>query len=312
MTTDKPAKVVVVGTGAMGSVYAALMKDAGHDVWAVDTWGDHVRAISDRGLRVEGASGDRTVRLPATTVAEEAGEADLIILATKFRDVGNAARSVLPILRDDTAVLSVQNGLGGPAQAAEVLGDDRITMGVVGGFGASMKAAGHAHHNGMEMVRFGEFTGGQNERTARVAEIWESAGFKVATFDDIHKMVWEKLVFNCAVNGPCAVTGMTVGEVLANHDASAISEGCAIETVAVAKAKGIAVDIDDPVAYIRAFGAKIPRARPSLAQDHAAGRLSEIDAINGAIPHEAEAVGLTAPTNGFVANVIRARESLFG
>ena len=57
---DKPAKVVVVGTGAMGSVYAALMKDASHDVWAVDIWKEHVDAINDHGLRVEGASGDRT------------------------------------------------------------------------------------------------------------------------------------------------------------------------------------------------------------------------------------------------------------
>lgn len=308
---EKPAKVVVVGTGAMGSVYAALMKDAGHDVWAVDTWTDHVRAINDHGLRVEGASGDRTVRLPATTVAADAGAADLVILATKFQDVEDAARSVLPILRDDTAILSIQNGLGGPARAAGVLGDDRITIGVVGGFGASMKAPGHAHHNGMEMVRFGEYTGDPKASTARAADVWESAGFRVATFRDIHKMVWEKLVFNCAMNGPCAITGMSVGEILAHPDASAISEGCATETAAVARAKGIAIDIEDPVAYIRAFGSKIPGARPSTAQDHAAGRIGEIDAINGAIPREAEAVGLAAPANAFVARVIRARESLF-
>ena len=308
---DKPAKIVIVGTGAMGSVYAALMQDAGHDVWAVDIWQDHVDAINRHGLRVEGASGDRTVRMSATTVAAEAGPADLVIIATKFGDVTAAARSIAPILRDDTAVLSIQNGLGGPAQAAAVLGDARITMGVVGGFGAAMTAPGHAHHNGMEMVRFGEFSGALKNRTARIAEIWESAGFKVATFDDIHKMVWEKLVFNCAVSGPCAVTGMTVGEVLAHPDAAAIAEGCAIEAAAVAKAKGIAVDIDDPVGYIHGFGGKIANARPSMAQDHAAGKTSEIDAINGAIPREAEAIGMAAPTNAFVARVIRARESLF-
>ena len=311
MTLQNTAKIAIVGTGAMGSVYAALMKDAGHDVWAVDTWAEHIDAINAGGLRVQGASGDRTVALPATTRAEEVGQADLVIIATKFMDVADAARSILPILRDDTAVLSIQNGLGGPDQAVGVLGADRVTMGVVGGFGASMKAPGHAHHNGMEMVRFGEHTGGLWARTAWIAEIWESAGFKVSTFEDIHKMVWEKLVFNCAMNGPCAVTGMTVGEVLANPDASAIAEACATETVAVAKAKGIAVDIDDPVAYIRAFGAKLSAGRPSLAQDHAARKLSEIDAINGAIPREAAAVGMTAPMNAFVAHVIRARESLF-
>ena len=308
---DRPAKVVVVGTGAMGSVYAALMKDAGHDVWAVDIWGEHVAAISDHGLRVEGASGDRTVRLPATTIAAEAGEADLVIIATKYHAVGDAAESVRPILRPDTAVLSIQNGLGGPGKAADVLGEDRITIGVVGGFGASMRGPGHAHHNGMEMIRFGEYTGGLQARTARIAEIWESAGFKVSTFDDIGKMVWEKLVFNCAFNGPCAITGMTVGQVMGHADAAAISEACAIEATAVARAKGIAVDIENPAEYIRNFAAKISDARPSMAQDHAAGRISEVDAINGAIPREAEKVGLAAPVNAFVTAVIKARESLF-
>ena len=84
---DRSAKVVIVGTGAMGSVYAALMADAGHEVWAVDAWPDHVRAMQNNGLRVEGASGDRTVRLNATADAAEAGEADLVIIATKLDGV---------------------------------------------------------------------------------------------------------------------------------------------------------------------------------------------------------------------------------
>ncbi|MEM6664463.1 MAG: 2-dehydropantoate 2-reductase, partial [Pseudomonadota bacterium] len=200
---DKPAKVVVVGTGAMGSVYAALMKDAGHDVWAIDTWAEHIAAIESNGLRVEGKSGDRTVRLPASRTAADAGGADLVIIATKYDRVRAAAESVLPILKDETPVLSIQNGLGGPDQAVEVLGADRVTMGVVGGFGASMKGPGHAHHNGMEMVRLGEYKGGVRSRTDWIAEVWRSSGFSVSTFDDIHKMVWEKLICNCAFSGPC-------------------------------------------------------------------------------------------------------------
>ncbi len=306
-----PAKVVVIGTGAMGSVYAALMKDAGHDVWAVDIWEEHVATIDAQGLRVEGASGDRTVRLPATTRAEDAGPADLVIIATKLDGVASAAEAAAPVLRDDTAVLSIQNGLGGPDMVADRLGADRVTIGVVGGFGASMKAPGHAHHNGMEMVRLGEYQGGLQDRTARIAGIWESAGFKVSSFDDIHKMVWEKLVCNCAYSGPCTITGLTVGGVMANAEASALSAQCAAEATEVARAKGIDVDIEDPVQYICDFGAKIPNSRPSMAQDHAAGRIGEVDAINGAIPREGALMNLSTPTNAFVAQVIKARESGF-
>jgi len=307
---------VIVGTGAMGSVYAALMADHGHEVWAVDAWPEHVAAMRADGLTVEGASGHRTVRLNATTDAAEAGaggSADLVIIATKLDGVAAAARAVQPILGPETAVLSIQNGLGGPDIAAGILGPERVAIGVVGGFGASMKGPGHAHHNGMEFVRIGEYQGGLTDRTRRIAAIWESAGFRVLTFDDIHKMVWEKLICNCAYSGPCTITDLTVGQVLASDEASAISAGCAIEAWQVAKAKGIAVEIDDPVAYVRAFGEKIPDSRPSMAQDHAARKLGEIDAINGAIVREADEgrFTLSVPTNAFVTQVVKARESVF-
>jgi 2-dehydropantoate 2-reductase len=305
------ARVAIIGTGAMGSVYAALMADAGHEVWAVDQWADHVAAMRERGLRVEGASGDRTVRLHATSDVAEVADPDLVVIATKLDGVRAAAEAAKPVLRPDTAVLSIQNGLGGPDHAADVLGPERITIGVVGGFGASMKGPGHAHHNGMEFVRIGEMQGGLTDRTERIAEIWRSSGFKVLTFDDIHRMVWEKLICNCAYSGPCTITGLTVGGVLANEDAASISAGCAIEAWEVAQAKGIEVEIDDPVAYVRAFGEKIPNSRPSMAQDHAAGRRAEVDAINGAIPREAAAFRLSVPTNVFVTRVLRARESGF-
>jgi 2-dehydropantoate 2-reductase len=306
------AKVGIIGTGAMGSVYAALMADAGHDVIAVDIWTDHVEAITRDGLRVEGASGDRTVRLPATTDAAQATGCDLVIIATKLDGVSDAARAVAGVLGPETAVLSMQNGLGGPDRAAEILGAERVTVGVVGGFGASMRGPGHAHHNGMEFVRLGEYAGTAGPRLEAIAEIWRSSGFRVLTFDDIHRMVWEKLICNAAYSGPCTVTGLTVGEVMADPHAAAISAECGREAWAVARAKGINIEIDDPLAYIRAFGEKIPHSRPSMAQDHAAGKRGEVDAINGAIVSEATGLGLAVPTNTFVSQVIKARESVFG
>ena len=75
-----PKRIAIIGTGSMGSVYAALLASAGHDVWAVDAWAEHVAAMRAHGLRVEGKSGDRTVRLNATTEAGDVGEADLVIM----------------------------------------------------------------------------------------------------------------------------------------------------------------------------------------------------------------------------------------
>ena len=305
-------RIAIIGTGAMGSVYAGLLADAGLDVWAVDSWADHIEAIRRDGLRVSGASGERTAKLNATTDARQAGPADLVIIATKAHNVEDAARAARDIVSPQGTVLTIQNGLGSADRVADIVGRDKTMIGVVGGFGASMKAPGHVHHNGWEFVRLGEFDGGLTPRLEEIAEVWKKGGFKVLLFQDIHQLVWEKFICNVAFSGTCTMTNLTIGEVLANPDAFKVAAGCASEAYAVAKAKGINVDIEDPVAYVRAFGEKIPGARPSMLLDHLAGRRSEIDVINGAVPRVGAEVGVATPVNETVVALVRARESAFG
>jgi 2-dehydropantoate 2-reductase len=305
-------KIAVIGTGAMGSVYAALLGAAGHDVWAIDSWTEHVDAMRKNGLRLEGASGDRTVKMHASTRAADAGVCDLVIIATKAMHVTQAAQSAQPLLGSNTMVLSIQNGLGGPDAAASVLGRGRVMVGVVGGFGASMKGPGHAHHNGWELVRLGELSGPITARLEQVAQVWTSGGFKVKCFDDIDQLVWEKLICNVCYSGTCAITERTIAEVQADPDTWNIAAGCATEAFNVAKARKVKLDFDDPVKYVREFGSKIPNARPSMLLDHLAGRMSEIDAINGAIPPAAAALGVPAPYNEVISGLVRARERRMG
>ncbi|MFZ4805892.1 MAG: ketopantoate reductase family protein [Hyphomicrobiaceae bacterium] len=305
-------KIAILGVGAMGSIYAGLLASAGHEVWAIDVWKDHVAAMREKGLRVEGASGDRTVKLNATDNPKDVRDADLVIIATKDDGVESAARAALEMAKPDAPILTIQNGLGSADRVAAIVGSKRIMMGVVGGFGASMKGPGHAHHNGMEFLRLGEMDGGMSARLETVAETWRSGGFKVLTFDDIHKMVWEKLICNCTFSGPCAMTGLRVGQVMANPSAWSIAAGCAAEAFHVATARGIALDFQDPISYVRAFGSKIPNARPSMLLDHMAGRKAEVDNINGAIPREGAKVGIATPINSVVVALLKAKESGFG
>lgn len=305
-------KIAIVGCGAMGSVYAGLFASAGHEVWAIDRWAEHVEAMKQKGLRLEGKSGDRTVKVHATTEARDAGTCDLVILATKAMHVAPAAESIKPLLGKDTPVLSIQNGLGGPETAAGILGRERVMVGVVGGFGASMKGPGHAHHNGMELVRLGEFGGPITPRLRKVEETWAGAGFKVKVFDDIDQLIWEKLICNCAYSGPCGLMEYTIRQVLDDPDMSKVSAACASEGYAVAKKKGVKLDFTDPVAYVRDFGAKIPNSRPSVLLDLMAGRKSEIDVINGSIPRVGRQVGVPAPVNETVTALVKARETKLG
>jgi 2-dehydropantoate 2-reductase len=304
-------KIAVVGVGAMGSVYAALLADAGNEVWAVDIWRDHIDAINAKGLRVEGASGDRTVRLNATTDASTVGTCDMVVIATKAAGVAGAAEAAASMMRADSVIVTIQNGLGAAERIKQTIDSDAILIGVAGGFGASMKGPGHAHHNGMELIRLGEMVGGMTPRLEKTAKVWNEGGFEVKAFEDIDQLIWEKFICNVALSGTCAVTGLTTGGIIGDPDAWKLASTLTEEAYAVGRAKGIHFGFDDPVEYVRKFGLKIPHARASMWQDLDAGRRTEVDAINGAVPVAAAEVGLTAPFNEAVAAIIKARESVF-
>ena len=305
-------KIAVVGAGAMGSVYAGLLASAGNEVWAIDTWREHIDAIRESGLRIEGASGDRTVRLDATTDASEPGPCDLVIIATKADGVASAAASIGPLLGDDTLVLTIQNGLGAAERICRHLPPDNVLLGVAGGFGASMRGPGHAHHNGMELIRLGELGGGITERLERIGGVWRDAGFNVRCFDDINQLVWEKFVCNVTYSGSCTVFECTIAGVQGNEHAWQVASHCAAEAYAAGVAKGVRFSFDDPVAHVREFGRKIPHSRPSMLQDYLAKRPSEIDAINGMVPVVAREVGTAAPYNEVVTAIVKAKERAIG
>ncbi len=305
------ARVAIVGAGAMGSVYAGLMASAGHEVFAITLWKDHAEAMARHGLRVEGASGDRKVSVRASTSTEGIGPCDLVVIATKAAGVETATRSALPLLGPETSVQTIQNGLGSADRVAAIIDPDRVAVGVVGGFGASLHAPGHVHHNGMEMVRFGAYAGLPRAALEAGAEVWRSAGFEVALFDDVDRMVWEKLIMNVAFSATSCLTGMTIGQVLSDPNAWQVARECALEAVEVATARGIELQVGDPIEHIRSLGAKIPGARPSMLLDHMARQRSEIEVINGAIPREAAKVGLKAPINATVVALVKAREADF-
>lgn len=303
-------KIAVVGCGAMGSVYAALLADAGNDVLAIDPWAEHVDAINARGLRVEGASGDRTLPIRAATTAPRA-DMDLVIVAAKATGIVAAAAEARTLTGPGTAVLTIQNGLGSADIVAEAVGPDRLAVGIAGGFGAAMRGPGHAFHNGMEVVRLGAHAGLPASRVEAIAALWRAAGFRAEAVADIAVMQWDKLICNVAYSAPCALSGLTVGQAMDDPDIGPVSRAAATEAWVVARARGIAIDIPDPVAHVRAFGSRIPGARPSLAQDLERGRRGEIAMINGAVPREAAKAGIEAPVNATLSALVRRREADF-
>ena len=305
-------KITVVGVGAMGSIYAGLLADAGHEVWAIDIWKEHIDAIKKKGLRITGVSGDRTVTsIKASSELADVGDCDLYILATKASGVGLAAEKIASLARPDSLILTIQNGLGAGERIAEFMDTANVLLGVADGFGASMKGPGHAHHNGMNLIRMGEVAGGLTERVELVTSIWQGAGFNAKAFEDINQLIWEKYICNCTYSAPCTVFGCTLGELMDNAANFKVALGCAEEVYWLGQAKGVAFSFDDPVRYVTEFGKKMPGSKPSMLLDHEAGRFSEIDAINGKAAEMGTKLGVLTPYNETMSAVVRTLEKRF-
>ena len=302
-------KIAIVGCGAMGSVYAGLLASCGHDVIAIDRWQEHIDAINNNGLHLEGASGDRIARIRAYTDPPNE-TVDLVIIAVKAAQAGAAAQHTLRMLDSHTVVLTIQNGLGSAQDVAAAVGEDRLAVGIAAAFGASLPEAGRAHHNGMAAVRMGAYGGLGADRLETVAAAWRDAGFNAEAVPNVASMQWEKLICNVAYSAPCAITGLTVGQVMDDPDMSVVSQAAAIEAWEIARALGISIDVRDPVAHVRAFAARIPDAKPSVLLDLERGRKSEVEFINGAIPREARKCGMRAPVNEVLTALVKQRESL--
>ena len=305
-------KIAIIGVGAMGSVYAALLAEAGHEVWAVDPWQEHVEAIVTKGLRVEGASGDRIINgINATVNVTDVGPCDLCIIATKASQVGAAACAVAPVIGTNALVLTIQNGLGAGDRIAEHMATENVLLGVADGFGASMKAPGHAHHNAMKLIRIGELGGGMTDRLQTLEQQLLTAGFQAKAFADIAQLIWEKFLCNVTFSAPCTVFDKTIGQLMADADHWRIALGAMHEAYRIARHRDIPLSFDNPESYVTSFGANMPNARPSMLLDHMAKRPSELEAINGMVPVMGRQDGFDTPYNDTLVAVLNAREATF-
>jgi 2-dehydropantoate 2-reductase len=305
-------KVAIVGTGAMGSVYAGLLGRAGHEVWAIDTWQEHVDTIESDGLAVSGASGSYVVRgINTGYKPDDAGACDLWVIGTKASEVEDVAARIAPMLRPDDVVMAFQNGLGAGERVARRIPEHHVVVGIAEGFGSSIPAPGRVHHHGMRLIRIGELHGGLSDRVQRIESAWREAGFSVRAFADIDRMVWQKFLCNVTLSAPSAAFDVTVGELMADPDAWAVALGCTMEAWQVGRATGVSLGFDDPIRYVTEFARTIPDASPSMRLDHLARRPAEVDAINGAVVELGRELGISTPHNATLCAILRRSEARF-
>ncbi len=294
-----------MGSGGLGGFFGALLATAGESVTFVAR-GRHLAAMRRDGLRVESARGDMHLKpVRATDDPGRIGPVDVVLFTVKLWDTEAAAEACRPLLHQDTAVLTLQNGVDAPSRIAAVLGRGYVLAGVT--YVPSVIARpGVIRHTGSDAnIIFGELDGRQTERAERLCRSLRAAGIDAQIASDITRTIWEKFVFLVASSGVTTFTGMTYGPLRRDPEARAMFRAAMTEAAAVAGAKGVPVGDD----FIDGRMAFLDRAPPemtsSMAQDRARGNRLELDWFAGTVVRLGRELGIETPVNAHIYHSLR-------
>ena len=288
-------KIVVIGAGAMGSLFGALLAESGADVWLYDIWEEHVKAVNEKGLGIELDDKIRLVSVNATTDKRQIGKTDLAIIFVKSTQTGDAAKTASELMGNNSFVLTLQNGMGNADVIGEVIDPGRIIVGTTS-HGATMLGPGSIRHAGTGPTVIGMWSGIQKFGIDKIADAFNKAGIITETVDDVQNVIWAKLLVNVGINAITALTGIKNGRILDLSVTKALSRAAIKEAMEVAEAQGVEIRCD-----IMEHVFKVAEAtrvnRSSMGQDVDNKRQTEIGAINGAVVKEAQKLGIHVPVN---------------
>jgi 2-dehydropantoate 2-reductase len=298
--------IAVIGAGAIGCYFGGKLALSGANVTLIGR-AAAVDAISRAGLTIESAGASQNVNVTAATTPESVRGAQLVLVCVKSGDSDSAASAVAPHLDANACLVSLQNGVGN-AERIHAATNRPVIAGLVY-IGVNMPAPAHVRHAGGNRIVLGAVTGCgvESSRVAEAAAIFRAAGIEAETAADIEAMLWEKLMFNCAYNAVCALTGKSYGAMGALPEIRAVMAEAADEVVALAQRNGVSIAA---TARDRLFAMtqSMPLQVSSTAQDIAKGRPTEIDYLNGYVVRESAALGLAAPVNETLNALIKLRE----
>lgn len=300
-------KIVIIGAGAMGSIFGAMLQSVAR-VTLVDRITPHLKAVQAQGLTIEDAAGNRRLlRVETTTEPERLSpDFDLAIVFTKSYDTTGAARTARTLLTANGLALTLQNGVGNLDVLLSEVGPGRAAAGVTS-HGGTLVEPGVVRHAGVGPTLLGAPSPATD--LAPVADVFNRAGIATTVSPELDRVIWGKLVVNVGINALAAILRVPNG-VLGEEPACEVLMAAAVgEAVAVAKASGIALPYDDPLAHVKKVCADTGPNRASMLQDVLAGARTEIGVINRAILDRGAALGVPTPVNRLLTEIVTALEA---
>jgi 2-dehydropantoate 2-reductase len=292
-------KIAVMGAGAVGCYYGAMLARAGHDVVLIGRV-QHVEAIARDGLHLEAQQFDEYIGRPHLSASSDAAAvagAELVLFCVKSTDTESAGASIKPHLADNALVLTLQNGVDNAERLRRVIAHDVAATVVY--VATEMAGPGHVRHHGR-----GELVIEPSARSEAIKQMFEAAHVPVDISPNVRGALWAKLIMNCAYNALSAITQLPYGRLVKGEGVREAMRDVIDECMAVAHADGVTLppDVD---AGVRRIAETMPGQYSSTAQDLARNKRSEIDHLNGFIARRGEALGVRTPANRMLHTLVR-------
>ncbi|KPJ64246.1 MAG: 2-dehydropantoate 2-reductase [Syntrophobacter sp. DG_60] len=299
-------KIGIFGTGALGGFYGGVLVKGGVDVVFIAR-GKILKAIKKRGLTIKSFKhGQFTVNVKARENPEEAGKADVVLLCVKSYDTERVAPLLLPMLKEDSVVISVQNGIENEEILSKVVGKDRV-FGATAFIGTYVESPGIVVHQAAGLLEIGELSGKVTERVERIVNFLKSNGIEARVSKDINYALWKKLLWNVSFNPYSVMTRATVSQMLKVSETKEVLRNLMEEATLVAKAYGIELKtktIDD---YLNP-SEDLMDYKTSMLVDFERGKTLEIEGITGALIRKARNKGIDIPYNKCVYATVKLLE----
>jgi len=301
-------KIAIIGPGALGCLLAAKFHISGEDVRLVDYRPERVELLKRRGVILKAPNGAETTVGVQVGEAGQMGPADLAILTVKAHQTRAAVQSLPSLVGSSGIALTLQNGLGNLEEMARVQGPERL-LGGASILGVTKLGEGEVLLAGLGPTYLGPPSGSlvPLAEVEAVAALFRRAGLPCEVRDNIEAVLWEKLLVNVGINPLTAILQITNGDLPSLPPAWELAVTAAGEALAVAQASGISLSVD-PATRLQEVCTATAANRSSMLQDIAAGRQTEIEALNAQVTARGAAHGLPTPVNYVLTQLIRALE----
>lgn len=296
-------KIAIIGTGGVGGYFGAKLAQAGNEVTFLAR-GEHLKAIQKNGLTVKSILGDfRVENIKATDKVSNIEKPDLVIISVKAWQVKGIGEELKPILKSDTTIIPLQNGV----LAADELMENIERKHILGGLCriiSKIEAPGVINHIGVTpTIVFGELDKSKTERLARIQNVFNAAGIESRISDDIEADIWKKFISIC-VSGLLAVSNTTYGELRELKETRNLMVELINEVYILSKKIGVNIEegfVDKTVSFIDTYPSD---STSSLTRDVWERKPSEIEYQNGTVVRLGEKYGVATPINRFVYSCI--------